>query len=137
MFAQTLHSIGTAATEVQDVHTQTAFIASSIDATTRVVREELFTTIKPIIEQAFSAMDTSTEARMQQIEDLIQRIVHDIGENAQQARDTYILANGIPRHAETLGGSLFDSTETNNQCGVYPYMSRVKLISNILTFTAL
>jgi len=71
-------------------------------------------------------MNTRTEARMQRIEDLIQRIVHDIGENEQQAADTYILANEIPRHPETLGGSLLDSTKTINQCDINPNTTRVK-----------
>jgi len=126
MFAQTQHSIDAVANEVQDMHTQTTFIASSIDATTRVVREELCTTIKPIIEQAFTAMDTRTEARMQRIEDLIQRIAHDIGENAQQPIDTYILGNKIPRYPETLRGSLFDSSKTINQYGVDSNTTRAK-----------
>ena len=71
-------------------------------------------------------MNTRTEARMQRIEDLIQRIVHDIGENAQQAADIYILANEIPRHPKTLGGSLLDSTKTINQCDVNPNATRFK-----------
>ena len=118
MFAHTHHSIDTVATEVQDIHTQTTSIASSIDATTKIVRQELCTTMKPIIEQAFTTMNNHTDARMQRVEDLIQRIVHDIGNNSQQPIDSNITGGKLRRSSEGFGGGQSVDIKSMNQCGI-------------------
>ena len=79
METRSQHSLNNIATGIKEIHTQTTLIASSIDMTTKIVREELRTTLKLIIEQAVAAADTRYDMRMQRVEDLVQQITKDLG----------------------------------------------------------
>jgi hypothetical protein len=79
METRSQRSLDSFATGLKELHAQTTFIASSFGMTTEIVREELRTTLKPIIEQAFTTADARNEARMQRVNDLIQQITQDLG----------------------------------------------------------
>jgi hypothetical protein len=72
-------SMDTMSATLQEIHTQTSFTASEVSMAPRIVREELRTTLKPIIEQNLTASHAQIQARLQHMEDLIQQIVHDVG----------------------------------------------------------
>jgi hypothetical protein len=86
MTSQYTQSVKSLAADVHEIHTQTTFIASSVNMTTKILREELRTTLKPIVEQAFTTSNLHNETKMQRMEDLIRQITHNTGNHAHAER---------------------------------------------------
>jgi hypothetical protein len=86
MRSQYTKSINCLAADVHEIHTQTTCIASSVDMAAKILREELRTTLKPIVEQAFTTSNSCNEARIQRMEDLIQQVAHDMGDYTHAQR---------------------------------------------------
>jgi hypothetical protein len=77
----TQQRIDTITAEMKGVHTKTAFMASSIDTITRIVREEILTSLTPLVEQGFNKRELHREAELQRLRNLNDMIAHDIGSN--------------------------------------------------------
>lgn len=82
-FSQSLRQI---ATDVTAIHTTTSFTASTVNMVTKVVREEVRSTLKPVLEQALGAIDSRHDDLMQRLEETVAHITQDIGQNAHSPR---------------------------------------------------
>lgn len=83
---QTQQTVNAMITGTKGIHAKAIFSASSVDTITRIVREEIKSTITPLIEEAFNRNQAHREEALRHLGTLNNTITHEIGSDVSAQR---------------------------------------------------